>query len=341
MKAWLALLAALALPLSAQNYDPNALFAIKQLKIGQISNHTGLTGVTVLRFDQGATASVDVRGAAPGTRETDLLKPENLVDKVHAIVLSGGSAFGLDAMSGVARQLESEGIGFNTGVARVPIVTGAVLFDLVVGDPKARPDAAMGQAAAKAAKRSGLTEGNVGAGTGASVGKIRGMEHATKSGLGVYSVQLDSGLVVGAVVAVNAWGDVVDRNGQLLAGTRDENGFIPGTALIFQGANEPGFVGKNTTIGAIVTNATLTKAEALKVAQMAHDGYARAIRPVHTMNDGDAIFAAGTGELGPVNINTLGVIAAEVMETAIHRAVQAAESAGGLPAASDVAKMNK
>ncbi len=336
MKRWLALFAALTLPLSAQAYDPNDLFAIEGLKIGQISDQKGLTGVTVLRFDQGATASVDVRGAAPGTRETDLLKPENLVDKVHAIVLSGGSAFGLDAMSGVARQLESEGIGFNTGVARVPIVTGAVLFDLVVGDPKARPDAAMGQAAAKAASRSGLTEGNVGAGTGASVGKIRGMAHATKSGLGVYSVQLESGLVVGAVVAVNAWGDVYDRNGALLAGTRDEQGFVPGTALIFQGANEPGFVGKNTTIGAIVTNAKLTKAEALKVAQMAHDGYARAIRPVHTMNDGDAIFAAGTGALGPVNVNSLGVIAAEVMETAIHRAVLAAESAGGLPAARDV-----
>ncbi|MBY5923278.1 P1 family peptidase [Ferrimonas balearica] len=336
MKAWLALLATLTLPLSAQEYDPNALFAIEGLKVGQISDQKGLTGVTVLRFDQGATASVDVRGAAPGTRETDLLKPENLVDKVHAIVLSGGSAFGLDAMSGVARQLESEGIGFNTGVARVPIVTGAVLFDLVVGDPKARPDSAMGQAAAKVAKRDGLTEGNVGAGTGASVGKIRGMDHATKSGLGVYSVQLDSGLVVGAIVAVNAWGDVYDRDGEILAGTRDDNGFIPGTALIFQGANEPGFVGKNTTIGAIVTNATLTKAEALKVAQMAHDGYARAIRPVHTMNDGDAIFAAGTGALGPVNINTLGVIAAEVMETAIHRAVQSAEAAGGLPAARDI-----
>ncbi|MBY6188002.1 P1 family peptidase [Marinobacter hydrocarbonoclasticus] len=338
MKACLALLAALtvSLPLAAEEHNPDALFAIKDLKIGQVSDTEGLTGVTVLRFDKGATASVDVRGAAPGTRETDLLKPENLVDKVHAIVLSGGSAFGLDAMSGVARQLEADGIGFNTGVARVPIVTGAVLFDLVVGDPKARPDAGMGALAARSASRSGLKEGNVGAGTGASVGKIRGMEYATKSGLGVYSVQLDNGLVVGAIVAVNAWGDVYNRDGTILAGTRDDKGFVPGTALIFQGANEPGFVGKNTTIGAIVTNATLTKSEALKVAQMAHDGYARAIRPVHTMNDGDAIFAAGTGEIGSVNINTLGVIAAEVMETAIHRAVMAAESAGGLPALSEV-----
>ncbi|MBY5994132.1 P1 family peptidase [Ferrimonas balearica] len=337
MKPWIALLGLLALPLAAQPHDPNALFAIEGLKIGQLSDPKGLTGVTVLRFDAGATASVDVRGAAPGTRETDLLKPENLVDKVHAIVLTGGSAFGLDAMSGVARQLESEGIGFDTGVARVPIVTGAVLFDLALGDPKARPDAAMGQQAAKGAKRDGLSEGNVGAGTGASVGKIRGMAHATKSGLGVYSVTLDNGLVVGAVVAVNAWGDVYDRRGQILAGTRDEQGFIPGTALIFQGASEPGFVGRNTTIGAIVTNATLTKSQALKVAQMAHDGYARAIRPVHSLNDGDAIFAAGTGELGPVDVNTLGVIAAEVMETAIHRAVQAAQPAGGLPAARDLA----
>ncbi|SHI21352.1 P1 family peptidase [Ferrimonas marina] len=340
MKHWL-IMAMLVLlsPLSWANSAD--LFQIKGVKLGQMSDDEGLTGITVLRFDAGATASVDVRGAAPGTRETDLLKPENLVDKVHAIVLTGGSAFGLDAMSGVAHQLEKEGIGFDTGVAFVPIVTGAVLFDLGLGDAKSRPDFAMGAAATRAANRESAQQGNVGAGTGASVGKIRGMAHATKAGLGIATLALDNGLVVSAVVAVNAWGDVYDRQGQILAGTRNDEGtgYVSGTELIIQGAAEPGFVGRNTTIGAIITNATLTKSEALKVAQMAHDGYGRAIRPVHTLNDGDAIFAAGTGEIGPVNVNSLGVIAAEVMEQAIHNAIEQAEGAGGLPAARDLIKV--
>ncbi|BDY03031.1 P1 family peptidase [Ferrimonas sp. YFM] len=321
----------------AGDYQTDAIFGIKGLAIGQASDTKGLTGVTVLRFDKGATAGVDVRGAAPGTRETDLLRPENLVDKVHAIVLSGGSAFGLDSMSGVARYLEEQQIGFDTGVAYVPIVTGAVLFDLALGDAKARPDAGMGYQAAKAAHRMGFDEGSVGAGTGASVGKIAGMPRATKSGIGSYSVTLDNGLIVGAVVAVNAWGDVIEGE-TLLAATRNEagDGFVSGTELILAGANAQGFAGRNTTIGAIVTNATLTKSQALKLAQMGHDGYARAIRPVHSMYDGDTLFAAGTGEIQVKDINAVGVIAAEVVEEAIHRAVKAATAAGGLPASRDI-----
>ncbi|SDJ89941.1 L-aminopeptidase/D-esterase [Ferrimonas sediminum] len=338
MSRWMiaALCALLGGPAMA-DYHTDSLFNIKGLAIGQADDQQGLTGVTVLRFDGGATAGVDVRGAAPGTRETDLLKPENLVDKVHAIVLSGGSAFGLDSMSGVARYLEEQKIGFDTGVAYVPIVTGAVLFDLALGDPKRRPDADMGYRAAAGAKRQGLEEGSVGAGTGASVGKIAGMGRATKSGIGSYSLTLDNGLVVGAVVAVNAWGDVVSGN-TVVAGTRSEDGkrFVSGTDLILAGANGEGFAGRNTTIGAIVTNAKLTKSQALKLAQMGHDGYARAIRPVHSMYDGDTLFAAGTGEIEVSNINAIGVIAAEVVEQAIHRAVQAATAAGGLPAASDL-----
>ncbi|QIZ78129.1 P1 family peptidase [Ferrimonas lipolytica] len=328
-----------AILLSFHAFAADPIFAINGLRVGQQADSQGLTGVTVLRFDQGATAAVDVRGAAPGTRETDLLKPENLVDKVHAIVLSGGSAFGLDAMSGVAAQLESEGVGFDVGIAKVPIVTGAVLFDLAIGDAKARPDFAMGQAATKLAQRSVFTQGNAGAGMGATVGKIRGMEHATKAGIGRAVVSLDNGVVIAAVVAVNAWGDVIARNGALLAASRDNrNGFINGTDLLLSGFNAQGFAGRNTTIGAIITNATLTKVEALKVAQMAHDGYARAIRPVHSMYDGDAIFAAATAEVAAMDINTLGVIAAEVMEQAIRNAITHARTVAGFPAANQIGK---
>ncbi|WP_035387331.1 P1 family peptidase [Ferrimonas senticii] len=325
--------------LSTSAFGADPIFAIQGLKVGQVADANGLTGVTVLRFDKGATASVDVRGAAPGTRETDLLKPENLVQQVHAIVLSGGSAFGLDAMSGVAAQLEQEGIGFDVSVAKVPIVTGAVLFDLALGDAKVRPDAAMGRAATKAAQREIFQQGNYGAGMGASAGKIRGMQHATKSGIGRAVKQLDNGVVIAAVVAVNPWGDVVDRDGRLLAASRNDagNDFVNGTELIMQGFNADGFAGRNTTIGAIITNSTLTKTEALKVAQMAHDGYARAIRPVHSLYDGDAIFAAATSEVAAMDVNLLGVIAAEVMEQAIHNAVLAAEPAGGLPSATSLA----
>ncbi len=277
-----------------------------------------------------------MRGAAPGTRETELLRPENLANKVHAIVLSGGSALGLESMNGVSRYLEERGIGFPTSFATIPIVTGAVLFDQSVGDASARPGEQMGYDAARLARDQGMEEGNVGAGTGASIGKIAGFDRATKSGIGCYSIKLKSGLVVGAIVAVNAWGDVV--NGQkLLAGTRSEDGkqFVSGMNILMNEEAVQVLPGTNTTIGVVVTNARLTKAQALKVAQMGHDGLSRAIRPVHSMYDGDALFSAATGDVD-TDVNILGVLGAEVVEKAIHRAVYTAKSAGGLPAIADI-----
>lgn len=284
---------------------------------GQASDLEGKTGVTVLRFDAGAVAAVDVRGAAPGTRETDLLKPENLIDKVHAIVLSGGSVWGLDAMSGVVGVLEDNNVGFDTGIVKVPIVTGAVLFDLGVGSASARPDVSMGRSAAAAATEGRVQTGAVGAGCGATLGKIYGREYATPSGLGAHCISLPDGFCVAAVVAVNPYGEVFGRDGQLLGAStaplslREEKNY--------QTAGD--FPGTNTTIGAVITNATLTKSEALKVAQMAHDGLARAIRPAHTLYDGDTLFAAGTGTHGSMNLNRLGMLAADAVEAAIHNGV--------------------
>ena len=300
------------------------LFRIQNLRLGQMTDPVGRTGCTVLLFPEGATASVDVRGSAPGTRETDLLRPENLVDRIHAIVLTGGSAFGLAAMEGVVRWLEEQQIGFATAEATVPIVTGAVLYDLAVGDPKARPDATMGYAAARTANRTTVAEGAVGAGTGASVGKLRGMEFAAPGGLGVCARAFKNGLVVGAVVAVNALGNITDGN-QIVAGIRHAggDGFINARHFLLNGHSSRIFDRTNTTIGAVVTNATLTKAQCLKLAQMTHDAFARRIDPAHTPFDGDAIFAAATGEVDvPADPLFLGTAACAVMETAILRAVR-------------------
>lgn len=321
------------------SYQPTDLFKIKGLSVGHAQDFEGVTGVTVLRFDKGATAGVDVRGAAPGTRETELLKPENLVDKLHAIVLSGGSAFGLDSMSGVMQYLETQGIGFDVGVAKVPIVTGAVLFDLTIGSAKSRPDSAMGIRAAKNATRSAFVEGSVGAGTGATIGKIAGPDRVLKSGIGSYAIELENGVIVAAIVAVNAWGDVV-KGEEVYAGIRnlDNNGFVSGKDLLLQGKGAQGFAGRNTTIGAIITNATLTKSQALKIAQMGHDGFARAINPVHSMFDGDTLFAAGTGEVTAFDLNTLGIAAAQAVQAAIYRAVDSATTLGGVPARRDMIK---
>ncbi|UJF18581.1 P1 family peptidase [Vibrio sp. SS-MA-C1-2] len=341
MKKYLAPLTALLATLlsfnAAADYQPTDLFKIQGLSIGQAQDKEGVTGVTVLRFDKGAVAGVDVRGAAPGTRETDLLRPENLVQQVNAIVLSGGSAYGLDSMTGVMKYLGDNDIGFDVGVAKVPIVTGAVLFDLTIGDPKSRPDATMGYQATKSANRTEFKEGSFGAGTGATVGKIAGGKRSTKSGIGSYVIEFDSGLVIGAIVAVNAWGDVT-KDGQVYAGTRSEDGksFVSGKDLIVDGLASKGFAGRNTTIGVIVTNAKLTKTQALKIAQMGHDGYARAINPVHSMYDGDTLFAAGTGEIEVTDINSIGVVGAEVVQQAIYRAVESAESLGGLPTRNEI-----
>jgi L-aminopeptidase/D-esterase-like protein len=321
----------------------NTITDVTGIEVGQAQDDEALTGCTVILCRKGAVAGVDVRGSAPGTRETDLLDPVNLVAKVHAVVLAGGSAFGLDAASGVMRYLDENGIGFDTGAGKVPIVPATILFDLNLGRGDIRPDAEMGYRAASSASTDSSVEGNVGAGAGASVGKIFGLKSAMKAGIGTASMQA-GGLIVGALVAVNAFGDVIDpRTGQIVAGARSTNlgplklgqeGYFGDTFEImktFIGRTVLEFATKaNTVIGVVATNAHLTKAEATKVAQMAQDGVARAIRPAHTMLDGDTIFALATGEK-KTDPSTVGAFAAEVMAQAIVRAVQKAAPAGGLP----------
>lgn len=316
---------------------------IPGIRVGHAAEREALTGCTVVLCENGAVGGVDQRGGAPGTRETDLLRPLHMVEEVHAVLLTGGSAFGLSATDGVMRYLEEQGVGFDARVAKVPIVPAAVLFDLDLGDPDVRPDAAMGYAAcqdADAGKHSSVLEGNVGAGMGASVGKILGIKRAMKSGLGSVSVSLGGGLMVGALVAVNALGDIVDpETGAILAGARKlRSDELANTLDVMRG-----FVGKaalrfasNTVIGVVATNAPLSKEEVNKVAQMAQDGIARAVRPAHTMFDGDTIFALALGRRKiPTDVNLIGAYAAEAVAAAIVRAVKAAESAGGLPACSD------
>ena len=303
----------------------NAITDVRGMEVGHAQDDQALTGCTVILCRKGAVAGVDVRGGAPGTRETDLLNPTNLVEKVHAIVLAGGSAFGLDAATGVMRYLEENKIGLNTGAAKVPIVPSAILYDLNLGRADVRPDAAMGYHAAASASSDAPTEGNAGAGTGASVGKILGMKRAMKAGVGTASINLD-GTIIGALVAVNPFGDVMDpTNGTRIAGVRS------GTTLQKMKRMQTSLIPRsNTVIGVIATNAKLTKAQATKVAQMAQDGIARTIRPAHTMFDGDTIFTLATGEK-KADVSTIGAYAAEVLAEAILRAVRMAASAGGLP----------
>ena len=303
----------------------NAITDVHGIEVGHAQDDDALTGCTVVLCRQGAVAGVDVRGGAPGTRETDLLNPVNLVDRVHAVVLAGGSAYGLDAATGVMRYLDEQKIGFDTGAAKVPIVPAAILYDLGVGRADVRPDAAMGYRAATSASSAPPSEGNVGAGAGASVGKMRGMKCAMKAGVGTWSMDIN-GLIIGALVAVNAIGDVMNpKDGKVVAGLRS------GGTLQWMKKNQAGSaVLSNTVIGVVATNATLTKAGATKVAQMAQDGLARVIRPSHTMFDGDTIFALAIGEK-QADISMVGAFAAEVMAEAILRAVKMASSAGGLP----------
>jgi len=324
-----------------------AITDVPGIEVGHAQDHDALTGVTVIVCRKGAVGGVDVRGSAPGTRETDLLDPINLVEKVHAVALAGGSAFGLDAASGVVRWLEEQGIGFQTGVARVPIVPAAILYDLDLGRADVRPDAAMGYAAAASAARGPVSEGNVGAGTGASVGKIFGTAGAMKAGLGTASIAIGGGVVVGALVAVNAFGDVVDpQTGAILAGARPVKigpltlggqGRFADTLKVmstFAGRKILRLAtGRNTVIGVVAANVKFTKAEATKMAQMAQDGIARTIRPAHTMLDGDTIFALATGGRR-ADVSTVGAYAAEALAQAIVRAVQTARPAGGLLAMS-------
>ena len=314
---------------------------IDEIKLGHEQDLENLTGCTVLLCESGAVAGVDVRGGAPGTRETDLLNPMNLIDKIHAILLSGGSAFGLDAAGGVMQYLEEKDIGFDVGVAKVPIVTGAVLFDLAVGNPKIRPDKDMGYRACINANKQTCPEGNIGAGTGATVGKFLGLEYAMKGGLGCYALQVGD-LKVGAVVAVNAFGDVINpKTGEIIAGTlnADKTSFANTSKsfLSLIDKNQHNLLTGNTTIGIIATNAKINKSQANKIASMTHDAYARTIRPVHTMADGDTIFALGTGKV-TADINVIGVLANEVMEMAILRAIKSANSVLGIKAYEDIHK---
>jgi L-aminopeptidase/D-esterase-like protein len=317
---------------------------VQGLEVGHCTDTRRPTGCTVVLARAGAVAGVDVRGAAPGTRETDLLHPSNLVDRVHAILLAGGSAYGLDAASGVMRWCEEQGIGLPVRFGLVPIVPAAVLFDLPVGDARIRPDAAAGYAACQAASTATPAEGNVGAGAGALVGKLFGIERAMKGGIGSASVTVD-GVTVGAIVAVNALGDVVDpATGLPLAGARTADGkaLLNIRQAVLQGlAPQPLIAGSNTTIGVVATDAPLTKAQAHRLAQVSHDGLARAINPVHTMSDGDCMFALGTGLAGKnPGMMVLTTLAAEVTARAVLRAVMAAQTVavGGQtwPAARDL-----
>lgn len=304
---------------------------IEGIKVGHEQSLEAATGCTVVICEKGAFAGVDVRGGAPGTRETDLLDPVNLVEQVHAVLLGGGSAFGLDAAAGVMQYLEEQGIGFDVGVTRVPIVAGAVLFDLTIGDHKIRPNKEMGYKACENANRIECPNGTVGAGTGATVGKFLGAEHSMKGGLGTYAVQVGD-LQVGALVAVNCLGDVVNpTTGEIIAGalSEDKKSFVNTEKVMLEQLTlEKNLFSGNTTIGVVVTNAKLDKARANKIASMAHNGYARTMRPAHTMVDGDTIFTMGTGEV-EADTNVIGMLATNVMAEAVVRAIKTATSIHG------------
>ena len=320
--------------------QPGSLADVDGIEVGHAVMAGRPTGCTVVLTRAGAVAGVDVRGAAPGTRETDVLDPTNSVSSVHAIVLAGGSAFGLDTATGVMRYLDKERIGFRVGRAVVPIVPAAILFDLGVGDGSIRPDADCGYRAASSASRNAVPQGNVGAGAGATVGKARGLAHAMKGGLGSAAVTLSDGTIVAALVAVNAWGDIVDpSSGRLVAGTRTDGGdTLADVRTLLRTSTLARPFGSNTTLGIVATNATLTKTQATLIARMAHDGLARTIVPSHTPYDGDTIFALSTGTTGGTapDLTLLGALAAEVIADAVLNAVRAAASLPGLPSAADL-----
>ncbi|HSR47189.1 MAG TPA: P1 family peptidase [Anaerolineales bacterium] len=327
----------------------DAITDVPGIRVGHADDPEALTGCTVILCERGGVGGVDQRGGAPGTRETDALRPMHLVQKLHAVLLAGGSAFGLDAAGGVMRYLEERKVGFNTRSARVPIVPAAILFDLNLGKGDIRPDAAMAYRACVGATTSRPAQGNVGVGMGASVGKLLGLAGATKSGVGTASVHLGGGLVVGALIAVNALGDVVDpKTGEILAGLRPVRagplrlggrGPFADSLNVLQSA-----VGRtvlrfasrgNTVIGVVATNGRLDKEQANKVAQMAHDGIARVVRPAHTMLDGDTLFAVSTGRVRS-DVNVIGAWATEVVARAIVHAVEEAHGAGGIPARREI-----
>lgn len=315
---------------------------VRGILVGHDTLAEGGTGCTVIRMVTPAVGSVDVRGGAPATRETDLLHPLCMMHEVHAILLTGGSAFGLDAAAGVMQVLEASDVGFHVGVTRVPIVPAAALFDLQLGSAAIRPDAAAGMRATLAARHGPVTQGTIGAGTGATVGKMNGPAFATKSGIGSASAQLPDEHVMGALIVVNAVGNIYDdQSGELIAGARDPSGngwFAPSTTAT--GTSTP-FTGANTSIGVIATDAPFSKVELAKIAQMAHDGLARVIRPVHTPFDGDAIFAVSTAhEVAPqpsaMAVGLAGALAAECMARAVVKAIRSATGLHGVPAISEL-----
>lgn len=311
---------------------------IKGIKVGHAQNLAAATGCTVIISEEGATVGVDVRGGAPGTRETDLLDPVNLVQKTHAVLLAGGSAFGLDAAAGVMQYLEENNIGFDVQVTRVPIVCGAALFDLTIGDHRVRPDKEMGYHACLNAGSADCMQGCEGAGTGATVGKILGMDRAIKSGLGCFGIQTGD-LKVGALVAVNCLGDVMDPlTGKKLAGPlNDDMQTLADTEeiMVKSYSDKSSLFSGNTTIGIIATNAVFTKAQATKLASMAQNGYARTMRPAHSMYDGDTIFAMSVGNI-EADLSVVGLLAARVMERAVIAAVKNAGSLCGIKSCSDL-----
>ncbi len=313
----------------------NAITDIPGVKVGHASDFQGCTGCTVVLCENGAVCGVDIRGSASGTRQIDALNTSHIVDRIHAIVLAGGSSFGLDAAGGAARFLEERDIGFDVGIARIPIVPSAVIFDLAMGSPQARPTAEMGYDACLHASAGEVAEGSIGAGTGATVGKLFGITQAMKGGLGTSSVIMPDGLKVGALVVVNAFGDVVDNiTNKIIAGLRkapDSHEFGNTVGLFKEGVTKKGFAIVNTTLGVIATNARFDKTETTKVSQMAQGGLIKTIHPVHTTFDGDLVFALATGEVES-DVNKVGVLAEFVLAEAVKRAVKKADGFGLIPA---------
>lgn len=325
----------------------NSITAIPGIKVGHAHDKAAATGCTVILTEKGAVAGVDQRGGAPGTRETDALQPAHLVSKVHAIMLAGGSAFGLDAAGGAMRYLEERNVGLNVGVARVPIVPSAILFDLGIGSAKRRPDAEMGYIACQNASAEEPAQGNAGAGMGATVGKLLGMSQAVKAGVGNALLDAGGGVKVGALIAVNAFGDVIGPDGEILAGVRSlkkgplkiGKGLFADSLQLLRttaGRSVMGLAqGSNTVIGVVATNAQLDKEGATKVAAMASNGLARCLRPANTMLDGDTIFALSSGHK-KADVNIVGAFAAEAVVQAVYNALQAARSLAGVPSLHDL-----
>ena len=319
----------------------DAITDVPGIRVGHWTDRRAATGCTVVLCENGAVGGVDVRGGAPGTRETDALRPGTLVQGIHAVLLTGGSAWGLDAAGGVMRYLEERGVGWVFGAGPVPMVVGAVLYDLRLGRGDVRPDAEAGYRACRAARASAVAQGSLGAGTGATVAKALGMERCLKGGLGTASEALPSDqgrLVVGALVAVNCFGEVVDpASGQVIAGPRADGGGFVSTVDVLRGAEQAPWGGESTTLAVVATNARLTKEYACRLASVAHDGLARAIRPVHTMGDGDVVFTMATGQVAvePMRYLALEALAARAVERAVLKAVREARGLAGVPSAAE------